>query len=55
MLNYGFAYANNPYDYAEVRHHIWAFYLKLDMLNVKLLASIRGGWEIGGGEILVVT
>lgn len=55
LLNYGFAYADNPYDYAEVRHHIWSFYLKLDMINVRLLASLRSGWEIGHGEILVVT
>lgn len=36
-------------------HHIWPFYLKLDMINLSLLASLRGGWEIGYGEILVVT
>jgi len=55
LLNYGFAYDDNPYDYAEIMHHIWPFYLKLDMINLSLLASLRGGWEIGYGEILVVT
>jgi len=30
LLNYGFAYEDNPYDYAEVKHEVWPFYLKYE-------------------------
>lgn len=51
LLNYGFSYMNNPYEYVEVKHLKWFFILKKDMLNVNFLASIRGAVQIGDNEL----
>lgn len=56
MLNYGFALADNPYNYVEVRQRgtNWRFYLKMDTLNRDLLSSLRSGTTVESNELLIV-
>jgi hypothetical protein len=58
MLNYAFAYSENPYDYCEIkiRGTNWKFYLKMHMLNDDLLSSIKNLniHQVGSNELLIM-
>jgi len=58
LLNYGFAYSDNPYDYCEVKQRgtKWKFYFKAHECNEDMLASIRnsGKKTVDSNELLII-
>ena len=42
LLQYGFCYPDNPYDYCELERDGVCYYLKHDRLNSEVLALLRG-------------
>lgn len=56
LLNYGFAYHDNPFDYTEVKQNKtdWKFYMKAEQLNTDLLSSLRSGTQVECNELLII-
>jgi hypothetical protein len=54
LLQYGFCYEDNPYDYVEVARGDTYFYLKSERLNVELLSCFRTGQIAIQGEIIAM-
>ncbi len=46
LLHYGFAYANNPYDYVEIQVEADDYYyLQRDKLNTNLVRKLKKGQD----------